>query len=220
MKVEQLSCLHTISFTNPRLNPNRDGDFCVYFILESDGPKTFATDLALFIRTLGRELIKWSVLGVPHRLNPGDPAHPVLQDLAYSWDGVTCVSGVLQFSASPISVMNIDRAFRRTSRIVGGLCHAHRYEYFANGIFAAVERAVLLSVFTEMEVAAQCVRHNKLYFTFEFRITHLCSNISGSYVTTMPFSLTPPTVLSVFRIKVCCFFSFFVIKISMCSTYT
>jgi len=167
MKVEQLSVLHTISFTNPRLNVNRDGDFCVYFALESNGPETFATDLALFIRTLGRELIEWSVHGNPNRLDPGDPAHPTLQDIAYSWDGVTCAFGVLQFSANSVSVMNIDRVFHRTSRILFPLCPSHRYEYFANGIFAHVERAVLLSVFTEMEVAAQCVCRDKLYFIFE-----------------------------------------------------
>jgi len=164
MNVGQLSTLHTISFTNPRLDPDRDGDFCVYFSLESDGPQTFATDLALFIRTLGQELIEWSVLGYPDRLEPDDLAHPVLRDLAYSWDGVTCVFGVLQFGADPVSVMNIRRVFHRTSRVIRGLCHVHRYEYFANGIFADVERAVLPSVFIEMETAAQYV-HNKLYST-------------------------------------------------------
>ena len=53
MNVEELSTLYTISFTCPRLNPNQDGDFCVYFTLESDGSNTFVTDLALFIRALG-----------------------------------------------------------------------------------------------------------------------------------------------------------------------
>ena len=168
MKVEKLSVLHTISFTNPRLDPDRNGDFCVYFSLESDGPGTFATDLALFIRTLGRELIKWSVLGNSNWLHPGDPAHPVLQDLAYSWDGVTCTSGVLQFSASPVSVMNIRRVFHRTSRILGALCHTHRREYFAHGILADVEPAALRSVFIEMEVAAQYVHHSQLHSIFEF----------------------------------------------------
>ena len=168
MKVKQLSTLYTISFTNPRLDSDRDGDFCVYFTLESDGPQTFATELALFIRALGRQLIKWSVLGNPDRLNPGDPIHPVLRDLVYSWDGVTCTSGVLQFGASPISVMNIRRAFHRTCRIINPLCNAHRYEYFANGIFANVEQATLLSSFTDMEVAAQYVHHNQLYSISRF----------------------------------------------------
>jgi len=203
MKVEQLSALHTISFTNPRLDPDQNGDFCVYFTLDSDGPQTFATDLALFIRTLGRELIKWSVLGNPHRLNPGDPIHPVLRDLAYSWDGVACISGVLQFGASPVSVMNIRRVYHRTSRVIGGLCNAHRYEYFAHGIYAAVERETLLPVFTEMEVAAQCVYNNQLYSVSESILELLIHVlIPGSYVTSMPFSSIPPTALSVSRTKV------------------
>lgn len=157
MDLEQLSTLHTISFTNPRLDPDEDGDFCVYFALESHGSESFVTDLALFIRALGQELIKWSVLGHPNRLNPNNPAHPMLRDLAYCWDGIACGYGVLQFSAIPVSVMNIRRAFHRTSRLRGAFCHAHRYEYFARGIFSDMEPAVLPLVFTEMEITAQYV---------------------------------------------------------------
>lgn len=86
MDIEELSTLHTISFTNPRLNPDGDGDFSVYFALETFGAETLVSDLALFIRTLGRQLIRWSVLGNPNRLDPDNPAHPVLRDLAYCWD--------------------------------------------------------------------------------------------------------------------------------------
>ena len=160
MDVGQLSTLHTFSFTNPRLNPNETGDFCVYFTMETAGAETFITDLALFIRTLGRRLIKWSVLGRPDRLGPDDPAHPALRDLAYCWDGIACGYGVLQFCAGPVSVMNVHRMFHRTSRICGPVCHTHRYEFFANGIFLDMEQAAILPIFTDMEVAAQYVYSN------------------------------------------------------------
>lgn len=58
--------------------------------------------------------------------------------------------------------------------------------------------AALQLVFTEMEVAAQYVHHSQLYSIFGLLI----------YVITMPFSSTPPTVLSVSHIRVCCFFPF------------
>jgi hypothetical protein len=160
MEAEHLSTLHTISFTTPRLDPDKDGDFCVYFTLETSGAETFVTDLALFIQALGKKLIRWSVLGHPDRLDPNNPAHPVLRDLAYCWDGVACAYGVLQFGARPVSVMNIRRVFHRTSRIYGPFCQAHRHEYFASGIFLDVEQAVIPLVFTEMEVAAQYVHTN------------------------------------------------------------
>ena len=153
----ELSTLYTISFTRPRLDPTRDGDFCVYFVLESNGAETFVTDLALFIRGLGQNLIHWSVLGRPNCLGPDDPAHPVLRDIAYSWDGVACGHGVVQFSASNVSVMNIQRVFHRMSRIVGAVCQTHRYEYFASGTFLDMARMVLPLVFIEMEAAAQYV---------------------------------------------------------------
>ena len=172
MDAERLSALHTISFTTPRLNPNGDGDFCVYFALETLGAGTFVTDLALFVRALGQKLIKWSVLGHPDQLDPDNPAHPVLRDLAYCWDGVACVYGVLQFSARPVSVMNIRRVFHRTSRIFGAFCQAHRYEYFATGIFSDMEQLVIPLVFTEMEVAAQYVTPT---ISSDFRITQLRS---------------------------------------------
>ena len=157
MDISQLSTLHTISFENPRLDSDGTGDFCVYFTLEAAGAESFVTDLALFIRTLGWRLIKWSVLGHPGRLGPNDPAHPVLRDLAYCWDGIACGYGVLQFHASPVSVMNIRRMFHRTSRICGPFCQTHRYEYFASGVFLDVELAAIPPVFADMEVAAQCV---------------------------------------------------------------
>lgn len=160
MEVKQLSTLSTISFTNPRLDPDGDGDFCVYFALETPGAETFVTDLALFIRNLGRKLIRWSVLGHPDRLDPNDPAHPVLWDLAYCWDGVAHSHGVLQFRANPASVMNIRRMFHRKSRICGLFCQVHRYEYFASGIFLAMERAAILPVFADIEAAAQYVHSN------------------------------------------------------------
>ena len=157
MKAEKLSTLHTFSFSHPRVDPSWDGDFCIYFTLESDGQNTFVTDLALFIRTLGQNLIKWSVLGHPDRLDPGDPAHPTLRDIAYCWDGVASAHGVLQFSASDVSVMNIRRIFHQTSRIFGPICQTHRCEYFANGVFLDLEQPLLPLIFTEMEVAAQYV---------------------------------------------------------------
>ena len=174
MEVERLSTLYTISFTNPRLNPEQDGDFCVYFALETAGAETLVLDLALFIRALGRNLIRWSVLGNPHRLNPDNPAHPILRDLAYCWDGVACAYGVLQFGASAVSVMNVRRVFHRTSQICGPFCQTHRYEYFASGIFSDLERAAIPPVFAEMEVAAQYVCSNKF---LNFRIAHPRSHI-------------------------------------------
>ena len=179
MEIQQLSTLYTISFTRPRLNPDRDGDFCVYFALESSGSKTIMTDLALFIRAVGQELIKWSVLRNPNRLSSGNPAHPVLRDLAYSWDGVACAYGVLQFSAIPVSVMNIRRMFHRTSKISGPFCPSHRYEYFSSGILSDVPREMLSLVFTEMEVAAQYVYPPNFFLFFicsQFRFRELCDD--------------------------------------------
>ena len=49
MDVGQLSTLHMFSFTNPHLNLNETGDFCVYFTMETAGVETFVTDLTLFI---------------------------------------------------------------------------------------------------------------------------------------------------------------------------
>lgn len=161
MDVGQLSTLHTISFTHPRLNPNETGDFCVYFALETTRAETFITDLALFIRTLGQELIRWSVLEHHDRLGPDDPAHPVLWDLAYCWDGIACGHSVLQFRANPVSVMNIRWMFHRASQICGPFCQAHRYEYFASGIFLDVEQAAIPPVFADMEAAAQYVYFNQ-----------------------------------------------------------
>ena len=164
MTVEHLSTLYTISFTEPRLDPTKDGDFCVYFLLESRGSKTFVTDLALFIRALGRDLIEWSALGNPDHLGPGDPAHPALRDLAYCWDGVACGYGVLQFRATPISVLNIRRNFHQKSRIFSPLCSHRRHEYFATGTFADAEQIVLPLAFTEMEMAARYVFNRFHYF--------------------------------------------------------
>jgi len=198
MDVERLSSLYTISFSNPRLDPAKDGDFCVYFALETAGAETLVSDLALFIRTLGWNLIRWSVLGDPHRLGPNNPAHPVLRDLAYCWDGVACAYGVLQFGVGPVSVMNIRRVFHRTSRICGPFCQAHRYEYFANGIFSDVERAAIPQVFTEMEVAAQYVCSNQFLPIFE-SLTY--NSALGSYVTITPSSLTTQIAPSAFHAK-------------------
>ena len=198
MDVEELSTLHTISFTNPRLNPDGDGDFSVYFALETFGAETLVSDLALFIRTLGRQLIRWSVLGNPNRLDPDNSAHPVLRDLAYCWDGVTCTYGILQFHATPVSTMNIRRMFHRTSRICGPFCQAHQYEYFASGIFSDVEQAVIPTVFTEMEVAAQYVCSNKFPLIFK-PLTY--RPVLGSFVTTVYFLSKPQIALNAFRIE-------------------
>jgi hypothetical protein len=157
MRVENISTLYTLSFTEPRLNPDRGEDFCVYFALDSHGSGTFVTDLAVFIRALGQELIKWSVLGDSDHLDPGDPAHPVLRDFAYSWDGVACGYGVLQFGAPLTSVMNIRRSFHQMSRISAPLCSHLRFEYFGSGLFSDAGPSLLLQVFTEIEVAAQYV---------------------------------------------------------------
>jgi len=198
MEVGRLSSLYTISFTEPRLDPTRDGDFCVYFALETIGAETLVSDLALFIQALGRNLIRWSVLGNPHRLGPDNPAHPVLRDLTYCWDGVVCAHGVLQFGATSVSVMNIRWVFHRTSQICGPFCHAHRYEYFANGIFSDVERAVIPQVFTEMEVAAQYVHSNQFLPIFKLLT---CNSALGSFATTMPFSLVTQMAPNAFRTK-------------------
>jgi len=109
MDTNQLSVLYTISFTDTRLIPTRDTDFCVYFALETVGARSLSADLALFIRTLGQKLNAWSALNDPDRLNPGNPLHPELQDIAYGWDGVACTYGVLQFSANPVPMLNIRR---------------------------------------------------------------------------------------------------------------
>ena len=155
--VDRLSTLYTIGFTNPRLIPSRHNDFCVYFALETVGVGSLSTDLALFVRTLGQELNAWSALDDPNRLNPGDPLHPKLQDIAYSWDGVACAYGVLQFSAAPVPTLNIRRMFHQLSRICGPHCHLHRYEYFARGVFSNLDHRSILRTFGEMEVSAQYV---------------------------------------------------------------
>jgi len=129
------------------------------------------TDLALFIQDVGWKLIKWSVLGHPDRLGPGNPIHPKLQDLAYCWDGVATAYGVLQFSAQPVAVLNIQRVFHRTASVCAPFCHIHRYEYFATGVFLDVEQWTLPSVFDEMESAAQCVQLHLV--PSDFRIIHL-----------------------------------------------
>ena len=195
MTIENLSTLYTLSFTKPRLDPSRDGDFCAYFVLESRGSETFVTDLAVFIHTLGQELMKWSVLGDPSRVDPCDPAHPVLRDIAYCWDGVACGYGVLQFSAIPVSVTNIRRNFHQTSRIFEPLCHRHRHEYFSSGIFSDWEDALLPLAFAEIEAAAQYVPEQSLHIS----IAH--SSASGNYVTRAIFSLSPANVPDVSRIE-------------------
>ena len=175
MRVENLSTLYTISFTKPRLDPTMDGDFCVYFLLESRRSQTFVTDLALFVRALGRNFVKWSALGDPDHLGPGNPAHPALRDLAYSWDGVASCYGVLQFRATHVSVMNIRRNFHQLSHIFSPLCSHSRYEYFATGTFEDAEDTLLPLAFTEMEIAAQYV-YSTNFFIFK-NIAH--SNRQG-----------------------------------------
>ena len=157
MDAGRLSTLYTISFTNPRLIPSRDDDFCVYFALETVGTRSLSTDLALFVRTLGQTLNTWSVLNDPDQLNPGNPLYPKLQDIAYSWDGVACAYGVLQFSADPVPTLNIRRMFHRTSRICSPHCCVHRYEYFASGVFSDLDHRSISQTFGEMEVSAQYV---------------------------------------------------------------
>lgn len=168
MDVEQISTLHTISFSHPRLHPDGHGDFCVYFALETPGTETLVTDLALFIRSVGQKLIRWSVLGHSGRLNPGNPMHPVLRDLAYCWDGVATAYGVLQFSAQPVAVMNIQRVFHRSALMCAPFCPVHRYEYFATGIFLDMERRALPPVFDEMESAARYVSSTQFHPIFKF----------------------------------------------------
>ena len=199
MDVKQISALHTISFGYPRLRPDSHGDFCVYFALETRGTETLVTDLALFIQSVGRRLIRWSVLGHSGRLGPGNPIHPILRDLTYCWDGIATAYGVLQFSAPPVAVMNIQRAFHRSALICAPFCHAHRYEYFATGIFLDVERRTLPLVFDEMESAAQYVFSTQFHPIFKFLIR--CS-VSGSYVMTMTSSSMLRIIPGVSRFKV------------------
>ena len=161
MDATRLSVLYTISFTDPRLIPTRDTDFCVYFALETVGVRSLSTDLALFVRTLGQKLTMWSILDDPDRFNPGNPHHPKLQDIAYSWDGVTCAYGVLQFSAGPVSTLNIRRTFHQTSLICSPHCHIHRYEYFASGIFSDSGHRSILQTFGEIEVCAQYIHSSR-----------------------------------------------------------
>jgi len=196
MDVEQISALYTISFSHPRLHPNSHGDFCIYFALETKGTGTLVTDLALFIRNIGQKLIKWSVLGHPDCLGPGDPIHPTLQDLAYCWDGVATAYGVLQFSAQAVAAMNIRRVFHRTASVCAPFCHIHRYEYFATGIFLDVDRTTLLSMFNEMESAAQYVHSTQFHLILEL-LMHGC--MPGSCVMTMTFSLMPRIIPNVFH---------------------
>jgi len=157
MDTNQLSVLYTISFTDPRLIPTRDTDFCVYFALETVGVRSLSADLALFIRTLGQKLNAWSALNDPDRLNPGNPLHPKLQDITYGWDSVACAYGVLQFSANLVPMLNIRRMFHQTSEICNPHCGTHWYEYLANGIFLDLDHRSILQMFSEMEVIAQYV---------------------------------------------------------------
>ena len=159
-----VSALYTISFARPRLIPQRRTDFCVYFALETDEARTLFTDLAQFILALGQRLGGWSVLSNSDQPNLGSRAHPTLQDLAYCWDGVACAYGVLQFSAGPISMLNIRRMFHQTSLICHPLCYFHRYEYFASGIFSDLDDVMMIYVFREMEIAA---RYVKFLLTFK-----------------------------------------------------
>ena len=181
MDPDRLSVLYTISFTGPRLIPTRDTDFCVYFALETVGARTLSTDLALFIRTLGQRLNTWSVLNDPDRLNPGNPLYPKLQDIAYSWDGVACAYGVLQFYANPVPTLNIRRMFHQTSSICGPHCRVHQYEYFASGIFLDLGRRSIWETFSEVEVNAQYVVHSAGFLQIAnsyipFYIRELCED--------------------------------------------
>lgn len=157
LDANRVSVLYTISFSTPRVIPERRRDFSVYFALETEGPGTVFTDLALFIRALGQKLNRWSVLDDTDQLNPANPAHPALQDLAYTWDGVACALGVLQFGANPMPMLNIRRMFHQTSSIFHPLCYLHRYEYFSSGIFLDMDHVTILLAFHEMEMAARYV---------------------------------------------------------------
>ena len=130
-------------------------DFCVYFALDTNGAGSLFTDLALFIQTLAQRLNSWSVLKDPDQLSP--ESHPKLQDLAYCWDGIAYAYGVLQFSASQVSLLNIRRMFHQTSLICNPHCYFHRYEYFASGVFLDMDPISIWFVFREMEIAAQYV---------------------------------------------------------------
>lgn len=165
MDANRLSTLYTLSFADHRIDTSISSDFCLYFTLETYRTNTFIGDLAMFLRTVGRQLMMWSVLGNPDELDSGSPAHPVLHDLTYCWDGVTCGYGILQFIAPYVSVMNIRRMFHQTSRVCNPLCQDHRYEYVASGVFSDVERASIPSVFAEIEIAARYVHSASSYST-------------------------------------------------------
>jgi hypothetical protein len=172
----RLSALHTISFTQPHLNQYEHRDFCIYFTLETFGAETLVSDLALFIRTIGQQLVEWSVLGDPSQLNSDNPAHPSLQDIAYCWDGVACAYGVLQFHASSVSVMNIRQMFHQTSKICGSFCQIHRYEYLASGVFSDVEQAAIPTMFAEIEIAAQYVPFPDVRKILTHNLRELCDD--------------------------------------------
>jgi hypothetical protein len=198
MNTEQVSSLYTISFSHPRIHPNRHGDFCVYFALETQEAGTLTTDLAVFIRGVGQKLIKWSVFGCSNRLGPGNTMHPSLHDLAYSWDGVATAYGVLQFSAPPVAVMNIQRVFHRTASICAPFSHTRRYEYFATGMFLDVEWKTIPSVFNGVESAAQYVRRAQFRPTFRLLIRDFSP---GSCAMTATSLLTPRITSSTSRSK-------------------
>lgn len=199
MDTNQISTLYTISFSNPRLHPDSQGDFCVYFALETQGAETLVTNLALFIRSVRRKLIRWSVLGHPDCLRPGNPIHLILRDLACCWDGVATAYGVLQLGTPPVAVMNIQWAFHRTTLICTPFCHAHWYEYFATGIFLDVEWRTLPLVFDEMESAARYASFAQFHLIFKFLIH---GSLSGSCVMTTTSLSTLWIMLGVSRSKV------------------
>ena len=145
------------------------------------------TDLALFIQTLAQRLNQWSVLEDANRCSPGSPAYPKLQDLAYCWDGVAYAYGVLQFSASQVSVLNIHRMFHQMSLICNPHCYFHRYKYFGSGVFLGVGPVTIWFLFREMEIAAQCVCSVKILC---FKLLTLYF-LLGNYVMVASLPLAP-----------------------------
>ena len=186
---DHVSVLHTLSFTRPCLIPERRADFSVYFALDTNGAGTLFPDLALFIQALAQRLNRWSVLDNTGQCSLRSPAHPRLQDLAYCWDGVTSAYGVLQFTATRVSVSNIRRMFHQTSSICNPYCYFHRYKYFANGFFLDLDLASISLTFQQMEVAAQYVFSHLLFQTTYtlFYIRELCD---GRILTIGP--MDPP----------------------------
>jgi hypothetical protein len=201
MNTEQVSSLYMISFSHPRIHPNRHGDFCVYFALETQEAGTLdhrPCRVHPRCRTEADQVVSFWVLQPPRTWEYTNTMHPSLHDLAYSWDGVATAYGVLQFSAPPVAVMNIQRVFHRTASICAPFSHTRRYEYFATGMFLDMERKTIPSVFNGVESAAQYVRRAQFRPTFRLLIRDFSP---GSCAMTATSLLTPRITSSTSRSK-------------------